>query len=50
MGFFFLKYSRNVQKKNIIKMFESRRLLECLETEYYQNTQERKIIILIMIS
>jgi hypothetical protein len=31
-------------------MFESRRLLECLETEYYQNTQERKIIILIMIS
>lgn len=31
-------------------MFESRRLLACLETEYYQNIQERKIIILIMIS
>jgi hypothetical protein len=30
-------------------MFESRRLLECLETEYYQNTQERKIMSLIMI-
>jgi hypothetical protein len=31
-------------------MFESRRLLECLETEYYQNIQELKIMILIMIS
>jgi hypothetical protein len=35
---------------NIFKMFESRRLLECLETEYYQNIQELKIMILIMIS
>lgn len=49
MGFSFFNIQKMFKKKNIIKMFESRRLLECLETDYYQNTQERKIMSLIMI-